>query len=409
MKRILLIAGEPSGDHSGAYLVQALRRRLPTADLFGVGGENMQAAGLRLIHNITELSVIGLVEPLIHLPRLLRVRNDLLRQIAADQPDAIVFIDYPGFNLHLAKHVKRRWPHIPIIYFISPQIWAYWHWRIYTIRRVVDLMLVMFPFEVDIYERNGRFVRTANGIRVTGRGWKQPAPLQVRCVGHWITTQIAQFQPDPTFLARERIPPDRTIVALLAGSRQNEITSIFPVMLQAAERLRCTHSHLLFLISCARPTLRPLLDAVIARARIPQFDTAYRVTESAMYDVLYHAHLVIAKSGTSAFEAALFHKPVIVLYRLNWFSALALRLLARIPFVNLANIIAGRPIVPELLQRQMTPERIAATADAYLRDRQLYERTVKDLAQVHDQLGHGDAGERAACEIIAFLQRRNIL
>lgn len=406
MKRILLIAGEPSGDHSGAHLVRALRRRLPDADLYGVGGDDMHAAGLRLIHNITELSVIGLVEPLIHLPRLLRVRNDLLRHVNTDQPDAIIFIDYPGFNLHLAKRIKRRWPHIPIIYFISPQIWAYWHWRIYTVRRVVDLMLVMFPFEVEIYEKNGRFVRTPQGARIEGPGWRRPAPLQVRCVGHWITAKIAQFQPDPSFPERLHIPQGRTIIALLAGSRHNEITTIFPVMLQAAERLRQQHPELLFLISCARPALRPLIDAVIANTHIHDFDAAYRITDAPMYDVLHRAYLVIAKSGTSAFEATLFHKPVIVLYRINWFSALVLRLLARIPFVNLANIIAGRAIVPELLQEQMTPERVAAAAEAYLRDPALYAHTVRELEAVHNQLGHGEAGERAAEEIVTFLRNR---
>jgi len=406
VKKLLLIAGEPSGDHSGAYLVRALRQRLPGVDMYGVGGGDMQAAGLRLIHNITELSVIGLVEPMMHLPRLLRVRNDLLRHIAADTPDAVILIDYPGFNLHLAKRIKRRWPHVPVIYFISPQIWAYWHWRIHTIRRVVDLMLVMFPFEVDVYEKNGRFVTTPQGVRVDGPGWRRPAPLQVRCVGHWITAKIAQFRPDPAFRQRERIPQGRTVIAILAGSRHNEITTIFPVMLQAAEHLRRAHPELLFVISCSRPALRTLLQTVIARAAIADFDAAYRITDSAMYDVLHHAHIVIAKSGTSAFEAALFHKPVIVLYRINWFSALALRLLARIPFVNLANIIAGRAIVPELLQEQMTPARVASAVEAYLGDPALYQRTVRALEQVHDSLGHGEAGARAAQEIISFMTSR---
>lgn len=406
MKKLLLIAGEPSGDHSGAYVVRALRQRLPGVELYGVGGGDMHAAGLRLIHNITELSVIGLVEPLIHLPRLLRVRNDLLRHIAADQPDAVIFIDYPGFNLHLAKRIKRRWPHIPIIYFISPQIWAYWHWRIYTIRRVVDLMLVMFPFEVEVYEKNGRFVAGAEGLRIEGPGWRRPAPLQVRCVGHWITAKIAHFRPDPAFRQREHIPDDRVIIALLAGSRQNEITTIFPVMLQAAERLRQTHPELLFLISCSRPALRPLIDDVVAHGGIRDFTAAYRISDAAMYDVVHQAHVVIAKSGTSAFEATLFHKPVIVLYRINWFSALVLRLLARIPYVNLANIIAGRAVVPELLQEHMTAERVAAAVEAYLRDPSLYERTVRELERVHDTLGHGEAGERAAEEIMSFLRSR---
>jgi len=406
VKKLLLVAGEPSGDHSGAYLVRALRQRFPGLDAYGVGGDDMQAAGLRLIHNITELSVIGLVEPMIHLPRLLRVRNDLLRHIAADQPDAVVLIDYPGFNLHLAKRIKKQWPHLPVIYFISPQIWAYWHWRIHTIRRVVDLMLVMFPFEVDVYEKNGRFVATPDGAVVQGSGWRQPAPLRVRCVGHWITAKIAEFRPDPAFAQRARIPAGSTVIAMLAGSRQNEITRIFPVMLQAAERLRRAHPEVLFVISCSRPGLRALIDAAVARADIADFDAAYRIVDGPMYDVVHHARLVIAKSGTSAFEATLFHKPVVVLYRINWLSALVLRALARIPFVNLANIIAGRAIVPELLQENMTPARVAAAVETYLRDAQLYQRTVRQLEQVHDTLGHGEAGERAADEIVAFMGAR---
>ncbi len=404
MKRILFVAGEPSGDQNGAYVVRALKERVPELEAYGVGGHDMHAAGLRLIHNITELSVIGAIEPIRHYPRLKRVFDDLLRHVREEQPDAVVLIDYPGFNLRLAKRIKRAHPALPVIYFISPQIWAWGHHRIHMIRRVVDLMLVLFPFEVEVYDKGGHWVERDGRLSISEHHFQQPSRMQTRFVGHPLVARLEQFTPDPAFCTRWAIPRNRRLIAILPGSRDNEITTIFPVMLQAAERMRRATPDVFFVISRAREALAPLMARVIAAAGIPDFDHHYLVVPQALHDIVTVSDVVIAKSGTSAFEAALLLKPVLVLYRIHWIGALLLRWLARIPYVNLANIIAGRRIVPEFLQGNMQPAAIAACAQRMLEDTTLYNESVRNLRGVRESLGHANPGARAAAEICAFLQ-----
>jgi len=406
MKKILFVSGEPSGDYSGAYLVRELCAMFPGLDAYGVGGSDMEAAGLRLIHNITELSVIGVVEVVRHYPRLKRVFNDLLLRVDRDQPDAVVLIDYPGFNLRLAKKIKKAHPNLPIIYYISPQIWAWGHRRIYTIRRVVDLMLVMFPFEVDVYDKGGRWIVQNDTIKIKEHSFWHASTLTVKYIGHWITGKIESFQPDLSFAQKYDIPPGKRCIALLPGSRDNEINTMFPVMLQCAELLRKEFPDLFFLVSCARPGLDPFIQTCARNARIPDFDANYRVIPGSMYDIIHVSLLSIVTSGTAAFEAALLHKPLLVLYWLNYISFFLARLVVHLPFINLANIIAGKRIVPEFIQYQMTPERIVPAARRFLTDTGYYQNTVSNLKQVHDTLGHGEAGKNAAREISEFFERR---
>jgi len=402
---MLFVAGEPSGDQHGAHLVRALTSRVSDLDAYGVGGPEMEAAGLRLVHNITELSVIGLVEVAKNYFRLKRVFNDLLRRLDADRPDAVVLIDYPGFNLRLAKRIKKAHPDLPVIYFVSPQIWAWGHRRIHTIRRVVDLMLVLFPFEVDVYEKGGRWVvRDNDTISIREHHFHRRSNLIVKHVGHPLTATFESFTPDESFLASLDIPEGRRIVALLPGSRENEVTIILPVMLECAQRLREEFSDLFFIISCARPGLRDMIDGEIRRAGIADFRAHFRVAPNSMYDIAHHAELVLVASGTAAFEAALMHKPILVLYKINYVTFLVARALFTIPFINLANIIAGRRVVPEFIQHEMTAERIVPVARQYLADAAFYERTVEELKRVRDTLGHGNAGANAAREVCAFMK-----
>jgi lipid-A-disaccharide synthase len=318
-----------------------------------------------------------------------------------------VFIDYPGFNMHTAKRIKKRWPDIPIIYYVSPQLWAYWHWRIYTIRRCIDLMLVLFPFEVDVYEKGGRWALVGNDmdrIRIEEREFRRPSKLQVRYVGHPVIGKINEFRPDPDFRASLRLGLGDRVVALLPGSRDNEINTMLPVMLECAQRLRTQFPGLRFVISIARPGLQPLIEKCCRDAAITDFDEAYRIVPTHMYDIVDIAEIALVTSGTAAFEAALMLKPIIVMYRFNWISYLVARVLFRVPFINLANIVGMRRIVPEFIQHRMTPERIVPAAAAYLTDKAHYQRTVKELQSVRDQLGHGDASERAAEEICRYMR-----
>ena len=359
----------------------------------------MEKAGLTLTHNITELSVIGVIEVIKHYPRIRRVYNSVLKNVKENRPDAVVFIDYPGFNLALAKKLHKLYPDLPLIYLVSPQIWAWGHSRINTIRECISLMMVMFPFEVDVYEKGGEWKVVNDTLSITEHKFSKPSKMKVRHIGHWIINKIKEFQPAPDFQAKNSIPENKELIALLPGSRENEIKWIFPTMLKSAEQIKKKHPNAFFLISCARPNLKPMLQAALQN-----FDKdSYRLIDESMYDIVHLSKLVLVTSGTAAFEAALMEKPILVLYYLNYISFFLARIAMKIPFINLANIIAQRRIVQEFIQYQMTPERIVPWANKYLEDQSAYDKTVSDLKSVKASLGEGDLGTKAAKEILCLL------
>lgn len=399
MPKIFFVAGETSGDICGAHAVKALKDARPDLELYGIGGAEMEKAGLTLTHNITELSVIGVIEVIKHYPRIRRVYNSVLQTIKDSRPDAVVFIDYPGFNLALTKKLHKLYPDLPLIYLVSPQIWAWGHSRINTIRECISLMMVLFPFEVDVYEKGGQWKVINDTLSITEHKFSKPTKMKVRHIGHWIVNKIDQFQPDPDFRKTNDIPDNKELIALLPGSRENEIKWIFPTMLTSAKRITEKHPNAFFLISCARPGLKPLIQQSIEKANIQN----YRLIDEGMYDIVHLSKVVLVTSGTAAFEAALMQKPILVLYRLNYISFFLARIAMKIPFINLANIIAQRRIVQEFIQYQMTPERIVPWAEKYLDDQAAYQKTVNDLKEVKASLGEGDLGTKAAKEILCLL------
>ncbi|MBR6461528.1 hypothetical protein IKS73_00100 [bacterium] len=399
MPKIFFIAGETSGDICGAHAVKALKALRPDLELYGIGGPEMEKAGLTLTHNITELSVIGVIEVIKHYPRIRRVYNSVLKNVKENRPDAVVFIDYPGFNLALAKKLHKLYPDLPLIYLVSPQIWAWGHSRINTIRECISLMMVMFPFEVDVYEKGGEWKVVNDTLSITEHKFRKPSKIKIKHIGHWIINKIKEFQPDPDFQAKNSIPENKELIALLPGSRENEIKWIFPTMLKSAEQIKKKHPYAFFLISCARPNLKPMLQAALQN-----FDKdSYRLIDESMYDIVHLSKLVLVTSGTAAFEAALMEKPILVLYYLNYISFFLARIAMKIPFINLANIIAQKRIVQEFIQYQMTPERIVPWANKYLEDQSAYDKTVSDLKAVKASLGEGDLGTKAAKEILCLL------
>ncbi len=377
--KILFVAGEPSGDEHGSHLVKSLLKRLPETDAYGVGGPLMEKEGLRLIHNITELSVIGLIEVAKSYPRLKKVFNDILKHVDDDRPDAVVFIDYPGFNLRLAKKIKKAHPEIPVIYFVSPQLWAWGHRRIHTVRKVVDLMLVFFPFEVDVYNKGGKWVVHDNDtISIATHKFHTKTNLIVKHVGHPLISKLESFEPDPIFLESNNIPDNKRIIALLPGSRENEIKKILPVLLESALQLRKEVPDLFFILSCARPGLKRLILAEVKRSEIQLPSDFLRIIDDSMYDIVHNSEIALATSGTAAFEAALSLKPTLVLYRVNFITFCVARVLFKLPFINLANIIAGKRIVPEFIQHQMTCKRIVPVAKKYLLEKTIMTKLLRN-------------------------------
>jgi lipid-A-disaccharide synthase len=370
-RELLVVAGEASGDLHGARLLTELRRLVPDLAPFGLGGDEMRAAGLAPVAHSSEISVVGITEELKILPRAREVFADLLREVDRRRPALAVLIDFPDFNLRLAKELKRRG--VSVLYYISPQVWAWRRGRIKTIARVVDRMLVLFPFEVDFYRDHG---------------------VDVVHVGHPLVDEVPVL-PQAWDLDPSTGGPLR--VALLPGSRVSEVEALLPTLLEAARRLAAELPVEVRIIRA--PTVPPeLVDEAVELAGLP-----VEIIAEERFAAIADSHLALCASGTATLEVGLLGTPMIMVYRLaTWTYALA-RLLVRLPNVSLVNLVLGRRVVPELIQGDANPERIAAEAARLLNDAAERGRMRAALAEVRGRLGEGGASRRAAAEVAAMM------
>lgn len=370
-KEVLVVAGEASGDLHGARLVSELQRLVPGLVTFGLGGDELQAAGLQPVAHSSEVSVVGITEVIRVLPRIRQVFRALLREVDRRQPDAAVLIDFPEFNLRLARELERRG--LPVIYYISPQIWAWRRGRVRTISSLVDRMLVLFPFEVDFY-----------------RGHQ----VDVVHVGHPLVDEVPVLPQ-----AWERGAPEGPFrVAILPGSRLSEVEALLPIMLESVRRLAAELPVEVQLIRAATVP-REALEEPIELSGLP-----VRIVSEGRFAAVADSHLALCASGTATLEVGLLGTPMIVLYRLGFWTHLLGRLLVRLPNVSLVNLVLGRRVVPELLQRNANPERIAAEAERVLLDDRVRDEIRAGLAGLRQRLGEGGASGRAAREVAAVLQ-----
>jgi lipid-A-disaccharide synthase len=370
--RILLSAGEASGDRLGAGLARALRRQRPGIDLLGMGGEEMHAAGVRLVQHASEVSVVGIVEVAKHLPAIRRAMRRLERAIVEEQPDLVVPVDFPDFNLRLAARAKAAG--VPVVYFVSPQVWAWRPGRVHKIRDLVRRMLVLFPFEVAFYRDAG---------------------VPVDFVGH----PIAETAPprDRRELARAiGLDPDRPTVALLPGSRAGEVSRILPVLLEAARRLRPGREGLQWLVSAAPGLDRRALRAEADRHGLPEA----RIHAGDFPEVLAVCTAGAVAAGTASLEAAAMELPIVVVYRMNPVTYAIGRRLVRLPHVALPNLVAGGRVVPELIQDECTPDRIASELERFLDRPDEAERVRRELRLVRERLGAPGAFDTAAARVL---------
>jgi lipid-A-disaccharide synthase len=371
--RLLLVAGEASGDLHGARLLAELRRLVPGLEAFGLGGDELRAAGLETLADSAEVAVVGLVEALRVLPRARRIFAELLDAVERRRPAAAVLVDFAEFNLRLARALKERG--VPVVYYISPQVWAWRRGRVRTIARCVDRMLTLFPFEVDFYRSHG-----------AAATW----------VGHPLVDEVPALphvwqRGDP----RERGEPFR--IALLPGSRRSEIEALLAVMLAAAARLAAELPVAVRLIQ-APGIPADLLAGAIAQAGLP-----VTVADRDRFAVLADSHLALCASGTATLEVGLLGTPMLVLYRLAGWTYLLALLMVKLPHVSLVNLVLGRAAVPELLQGAATPERVAREGRDLLTDPARVAATRAALAGLRERLGEGGASARAAREVAAFL------
>jgi lipid-A-disaccharide synthase len=373
--RILIVAGEASGDLHGASLVEALRRLQPRLCLEGMGGQKMRAAGVRLLADAGETAVVGLTE-VWEKRRALRDALRLLRDhLRVVRPALLICIDFPDFNLLLARTAERLG--IPVCYFISPQVWAWRRGRVHTIRRLVRKMLVLFPFEEALYRDAG---------------------VDVSFVGHPLLDVLAEVPSREACRRALAVEGAGSVLGLLPGSRQAEIRRLLPILLRAASRVRAECPDLRVLLGLAAGANRKAVEAEIRAVSVP-----VQIVQGRAHEVMRAADLLLAASGSVTLEAAILGTPMVITYRVGTLTWLLGRLLVRVRFVGLPNLVAGEGIVPELLQDAATPERLAAAALEILASPARYARMRAALEDVRARLGKPGAAERAAQEVLSLL------
>lgn len=365
----MMIAGEASGDAHGAGVVRELRRRRPGMDITGIGGDLMRDAGMRTVFHVREMSFMGFVEVIRHLPFIRRVERTLEGLLDRERPDAVVLIDYPGFNLRFARAAKRRG--IKVIYYISPQVWAWKKGRVKRMKRFIDRMLVVFPFEVPIYETEG---------------------IPVRFVGHPLVEEMKEGATREAFCAKHGLDPAKGIIAVIPGSRKQEVRGLFRTM--AAAALVVAGSGRQVAVAVA-----PNLTMDEYEHGIPDGANVVFVRNDT-HDVMKHAEFAFVASGTATLETACSGTPMVVVYRTAPLTYWIARLVIRIRNIALVNIVAGRTVVPELLQDAVTVPALVKEATAILTDAERRETMTKELARVRELLGGPGAAARVADAIL---------
>ncbi len=376
MKKILIIAGEASGDLHGANLVRELRRKLPSLACFGVGSKRMREAGVVMLADAAEISVVGATEVLTHIGAIYRIYSRLKRFLKEDRPDLLVLIDFPDFNIMLGKVAKKLG--IPVLYYISPQVWAWRKGRIKKIAEIVKAVIVVFPFEVDLYK---------------------PAGVDVRFVGHPLTDVVKSEYTKVDARKQLGLDPKRRTVALLPGSRKKEIMHLLPDMLEAARKLESLYEDLQFVLPVA-PTLK--IDFV--QHYVDRSGVAVTVVDGGVYIALRASDAAIVTSGTATLETGLLGVPMAIVYRISSMSYLIGKLIIDVNHIGLVNIVAGKRIVPELIQQDATPENMADAVSKILNDPAYYKSITDGLATVRARLGNAGASARAADVVLELLE-----
>jgi lipid-A-disaccharide synthase len=363
--RVLLVAGEASGDLHGAALVEQLRRRRPDLEVVGIGGPRLRAAGMRVLVDTEHVATMGFTETFGTLGRLVAAYRTLVRRLDEARPDLVVLVDYPEFNLRLAKQAKRRG--IPVFYFVAPQVWAWRKGRIRTIAERVDKLAAVFPFEPGVY--NNRHGQTL-----------------AEFVGHPLLDVVAATRSREETRARYGLAADRPLLALLPGSRKKEVDLLFRTMCDAAARLALDGWQS---IAALAESLAPAdLQAALAGGAIP-----VPVAHNDTYNVVAAADAAIVASGTATLETALLGCPMVIVYRLSPLSFWIARRLVDVPWFGMPNIVLKRQVFPELLQDGVTP---AAVADAVRDVHRRHGEVVAALAELRSSLGSPGAASRAA-------------
>jgi len=364
----MIIAGETSGDLQAASLVKSLKILNPNIEIFGMGGKKMQAEGAEIIYDITSLAIVGFFEVIKHLGTFKKIFEKLKTILDDRKPDAIILVDYPGFNLRFAQAAKEKG--IPVIYYISPQIWAWGENRIHEIKKCVDKMIVIFGFEENIYKEAG---------------------VKVSFVGHPFLDIVKPAWKKEETIKTCHMKHDSIKIALMPGSRKKEVEKHLPGMLKACEIIKNKIPGAEFIISRIKELDTAIYNKIIDGSKIKPHSL-----DNKPYEIMDIADLVIVSSGSATLEVAIMEKPMVIVYKTSFLTWLLAKNLVKIPDIGLVNIVAGERIVPELVQFEATPENIARESFGILNNHKRTHEIKESLRKVKSKLGDQGASSRAA-------------
>jgi lipid-A-disaccharide synthase len=375
--KFMIVAGEASGDKHAAHLIEALRELRPEIqfEIFGSGGEEMRSAGGETLVDARELAIMGALEVASALPKFLRVFRELREAANIRKPDAVILVDFPEFNLRLAKKLKRDGHRV--LYYISPQVWAWRSYRVKQIKRDVERMLVILPFEKAFYEEHG---------------------VEVDYVGHPLLDSVKVTSSRAEFCQKNQLDGTKEVIALLPGSRRKEVSYILPPMLEAARECYQKNPEWQFMIPLAKTIDREVVTAMLG-------DTAnVKIIEGDTYNAVNAADLAVVASGTATLETAIIGTPMIICYRASSLNWKLFTPLIKVPFVGMPNLIAGRVVAPEILQDQLTGANLSLEINAMLSDPSRLQKARLDLRKVRENLGEANASQRAAQVILESIE-----
>ena len=374
-KKILLVAGEVSGDLHGAHLMEAIHHLHPEVQFFGIGGDRLEKRGMKLLYHSHSLSVVGITEVFLKLNHIFKALRSLKKSLDRERPDLVILIDFPDFNLRLAKMAHRK--DIPVLYYISPQIWAWRPKRVKLIAQWVKKMLVLFPFEVPLYEAAG---------------------VDVEWVGHPLLDIVKPSLSPKEAFERFDLDPHLRTIGLLPGSRNQEVERLFPPLIASIQLLQREIPNLQFVIPLAPGILKRTISHWMKNIPVP-----VKMVEGWAYDVMNLSELLITASGTATLEGAILGKPMVIIYKVSWLSYWIGRTLIRVDHIGLVNLVAGREIVPELIQNDVNPRRIAEEAFRILKNPALQQQMTEEMTGVRRNLGEHGAVQRAARIVASML------
>jgi lipid-A-disaccharide synthase len=379
-KKILIVAGEASGDLHAADLVCAIKKIYPGVVFFGLGGPNLKKQGAELSGDLTKFAVVGFWEVLKNLPKFKMFFHKILKIADTQKPDLAILVDYPGFNLRLAGELKKK--NIPVVYYISPQIWAWGPKRIRLIKKVVKKMIVLFKFEEELYKKYG---------------------IPVTFAGNPLLDNVKTTLTGEELLQKAGLKPGILTVALLPGSREKEVKSLLPVMLKCAEIINGYLLHRVQFLILRAPSVK---EEIFVRL-LKSYGLPIKVISNQTYNAIAASDFSLVCSGTATLETAILATPMVILYKVSFLTWLLVRWLIKIPYIGLVNVVKGRKLVEEFIQFDAEPEKICDYVIPLLQDKEKLKSLKNELLAIKPLLGQAGASHRAAQAVVDLLKEQS--